>query len=152
GPDLPPLGFVADLDELAQSRKKWGRVSYVHSDYEFINDCAYFDYQRERVFVRTSTGLRRRTREQGKSRNRKIRVTEEITARSRMCPFCESENLALVTDGEQAGCGRPRVKRAFDLVITPSGIKRKVIECRALLQRCLACNKVFVPEEHQRLD
>jgi predicted RecB family nuclease len=150
--DLPPLGFVADLDELAQFRKKWGKVNYVHPDYEFINDCAYFDYQRERVFVRTSTGLRRRTRKQGKSPNSNVRVTAEITARSRQCPFCESEDLALVAAGEQIECGRPRIKRAFDLVITSTGIKRKVIECRARLQRCLACKRVFVPEEHQRLD
>jgi hypothetical protein len=127
-------------------------VNYVHPDYEFINDCAYSDYQRERVFVRTSTGLRKRTRKQGKSRNRKIRVSRRVTARSQKCPFCESENLALVAEGEHVECSRPRVKRAFDLVITASGIKRKVIECRTLLQRCLGCNKTFIPEEHQRLD
>jgi hypothetical protein len=48
GAGLPPLGFVADLDKVAQSRK-WGRVNYVHPDYEFINDCAYFNYQQERL-------------------------------------------------------------------------------------------------------
>jgi hypothetical protein len=44
------------------------------------------------------------------------------------------------------------VKRAFDLVITASGIKRKVIECRAPVLRCLACNRAFVSEEYERLD
>src|SRR5262249_46127347 len=40
----------------------------------------------------------------------------------------------------------------FDLVITPSGIRRKVIECRPRLQRCLGCGREFLPEQHERLD
>ena len=48
--------------------------------------------------------------------------------------------------------GNPRVKRAFDLVITSSGMRRKVIECRPRMQRCLACGRTFVPKQHERLD
>ena len=31
-----------------------GKINFFHPDYEYINDCAYFDYQRQRVYVRTS--------------------------------------------------------------------------------------------------
>jgi hypothetical protein len=46
----------------------------------------------------------------------------------------------------------PRVKRAFDLVLTPSGVKRKVIVCRTSVHQCLQCGTEFVPDHHQRLD
>jgi hypothetical protein len=150
-PGLPALGFVADLDKVAQSRK-WDRVNYVHPDYEFINDCAYFDYQRERVFVRTSTSLRRRTVKARKSPNRRVRVTQHVTVSGGRCPVCKSVEVAPVPRGEKVECGRPHVKRAFDLVVTSGGIRRKVITCRTSVYRCLACGKTFVPEEHQRLD
>ena len=56
-----------------------GKDRFVHPEFNFINDCAYFDYQRERVFVRTSKTLRKRkkvkkgvTSTTGPSENRKI--------------------------------------------------------------------------------
>ena len=36
--------------------------------------------------------------------------------------------------------------------MTSSGIKRKVIECRASMQKCRKCGKVFVPPDYERLD
>jgi predicted RecB family nuclease len=150
-PELPPVGFVRDLDKLAHDRK-WRRVNFVHPDYEFINNCAYFDYQRERVFVRTSRSLRKRIPEQGKSRNGRLRISRRVTVLSQECPFCKSKELALVPKGELGKCRRQRAKRAFDLVITSSGMRRKVIECRVRLQRCLACGRTFLPEQHERLD
>jgi hypothetical protein len=44
-----------------------------------------------------------------------------------------------------------RVKRAFDLVITPSGIRRRVVECRASVYRCPQCDNCFTSERYQRL-
>jgi hypothetical protein len=153
GPDLPPLSFVADLDKLAQSHK-WGKVNYVHPDYEFINDCAYFDYQRERVFVRTNKTLRKRKAKQGdsRSRNRRFRVTQRVSILSQECPFCKGKNLVLVPRGEQVKCRRLRSKRVFDLVISGSGMRRRLIEYSSDVHRCLACNKDFVPEQHEQMD
>src|SRR4051794_24494425 len=53
GPDIPPVAQVHEIDKLAGTRI-WGANRFVHPEYNFINDCAYFDYQRQRVFVRTS--------------------------------------------------------------------------------------------------
>src|SRR5262249_22555963 len=110
-PEFPPVGFVRDLDKLVHDRK-WRRVNFVHPDYEFINNCAYFDYQRERVFVRTSAGLRKRIPKQGKSRNCRLRVSRRVTVLSQECPFCKSKDLAIVPKGELGKCRRQRAKRA----------------------------------------
>jgi hypothetical protein len=45
-----------------------------------------------------------------------------------------------------------RTKRAFDLVLTPGGIRRKVIECKDIVQQCHNCGKVFVPPRYEHLD
>jgi Transposase IS66 family len=44
-----------------------------------------------------------------------------------------------------------RRKRAFDLVITPGAIRRKVIEFRAVAYRCTHCDRCFIPERYERL-
>jgi len=149
--DLPAVSFVADLDKLAHDRK-WRRVNFVHSDYEFINNCAYFDYQRERVFIRTSPSLRRRIPRQHKTRNGRLRVSQRVTVLSQECPFCNSKEILTLSNVNLGKGRRPRVKRAFDLVITSSGMRRKVIECRTRMQRCLTCGRTFVPKQHERLD
>src|SRR4030095_9166149 len=53
---------------------------------------------------------------------------------------------------KQVPTQEPRVKRAFDLVLTPSGVKRKIIACRTSVHQCLQCGTEFVPDHHQRLD
>ena len=149
--DLPAVGFVADLDKLAHDRK-WRRVNFVHPDYEFINNCAYFDYQRERVYIRSSPSLRRKISKQQKTRNGSLRVSQRVTVLSQECPFCNSKDIIIISNGNMGEGRRPRVKRAFDLVITSSGVRRKVIECRSRMQRCVACGRTFVSMQHDRLD
>jgi predicted RecB family nuclease len=148
---LPPVGFVRDLDKMANNRT-WQRVNFVHPDYEFINSCAYFDYQRERVFVRTLPNLRKRILKQGKSCKGTFCISQRVTILSRECPFCKSENLAIIPKGEPAKCKRQRARRVFDLVITRCGMRRRLIEYSSDVHRCLGCNKEFVPEQHKRLD
>jgi len=60
-PAGPAVARVEDLDTLAYPRRS-GSIDFVNPDFEAINKCAYFDYQRERVYVRTSRILRRNTR------------------------------------------------------------------------------------------
>ena len=51
----PAQGDFIQADSLKpKSLYKWGNVDFVLKDMERINDCAYFDYQREKVFIRTN--------------------------------------------------------------------------------------------------
>ncbi len=75
----------------------WGqKMDFFHSDYEFVNNCGYCDYQRQKVYVRTSKTLKkiaRKTGPRGEQHNRKLRVTKQIQIASRKCPACKSSNL-----------------------------------------------------------
>ena len=124
---------VEELDDW-RAPKRWGEIEFVHADFEFVNGCAYFDYQRERVYVRTSKAIRKRQR-------RKHAGAPEPEAPGQPAgPDRRPEVPLLRGHGRRPVCRRrkraagyhPRLKRAFDLVFTPGGIRRQVIECRAV--------------------
>ena len=37
---------------------RFGKIAFVFPELDFVNKCAYFDYQREKVYVRTSKVLK----------------------------------------------------------------------------------------------
>ncbi len=156
--DGQSITWVHDLDTLVQPQR-WGKVDFFHTDFEEVNKCAYFDYQRERVHARTNTTIRRdvvaNRKRRTKHHNARLRVTEQIVIESRTCPNCHGKSLIrgikrkdVVNPPPQLRS--PHVKRALDLVLTPSTIKRKVIQCRSSIHKCQDCGEVFVPWRYQR--
>ncbi len=73
----------------------------------------------------------------------------EITATR--CPFCKSKHIVPLDPKQRPKGVQTRRKRAFDLVITPGAIRRKVIEFRAVAYRCTCCGRCFTPERYERL-
>ena len=147
------IAQVEDLDDLAYP-SKWGPVNFVHPDYKYVNRCAYFDYQRERVYVRTCKILKKTAAKEGKGthKNSKLRVSKRLCIENTRCPICGSKSIPLPSNEWPQSLRMPRTKRAFDLVFTPSGIKRKVIECSSAGHTCQTCGEMFVPPQYDRLD
>jgi predicted RecB family nuclease len=146
----PPVASVHDLDRLGNDRK-WRRVCFFHPDFAYINNCAYFDYQRQRVFVRTSRTLKKNHKRRHEQQNRKLRVSRQFQITSSKCPACHGTDIIQLEKGNRANIKAPRVKRAFDLVFTGGGIKRRVIECKARLHQCRTCGQSYVPDRYKRL-
>jgi predicted RecB family nuclease len=147
----PRVASVMELDELARA-VKWTKFS--DADFDFVNKRAYFDYQRTRVFVRTSAVLRRHNRKAPHPRtwkNQQIRATHQIEITASKCPSCKSKNLIVIPAKERPKGLRPRGKRAFDIVVTPGAVRRKVIELRTIAYRCARCEHCFVPDRYQRV-
>ena len=147
---------VARVQELErfESSRTWKRVDFVHEDFDLINQRAYFDYQREWVFVRSSRVLRKNFGLRRKGSRNSVRATKKITIGDGKCPACgndEIETGVKFTRSEMT-CPVPRLKSSFDLVLTPACVKRRVIEYRSSVHRCKECGHLFVPERHQRLD
>jgi predicted RecB family nuclease len=149
----PAVTWVAELDKLAGG-PKWGDVDFFHPDYTYINRCAYFDYQRQRVFVRTSKRIRKSVRKAGTRprHNRKLRLSQRVSIASPRCPACKSTNVVAVDRRTTPKIHTRRAKRVFDLVLTGGRIRRKVIECKAVVQKCGDCDAVFTPTKYERLD
>jgi predicted RecB family nuclease len=145
-----PVPDVQDADQIP-FRQGWGTISFVHPDFAHINKCAYFNYQRQRVYIRTSKLLKRIRGGGGKRVNSKLRVSKRIVIEGRSCPQCKSKAIVQIPRNSRE-IKDPRSKKAFDLVFTPAGVKRRVIECRTIPYRCQKCGTAFLPDRYERLD
>jgi hypothetical protein len=146
----PQVVHVKDLDKLAYPRR-WRRPEFLNSDFEAVNNCAYFDYQRQRIFVRTSKTIRKHLRKPGLHHNRKIRVSKRLEIAATKCSGCGSTEITKLQKPALAGGGSTKVKRAFDVAVTSEGMRRQVIECRAAAYQCARCGHCFTSERYQRL-
>jgi hypothetical protein len=139
---------ICRADELAirSSRREWCKADFAIADFGFVNDRAYFDYQRDRVFIRTNKTLRtsksRKRRKQGKKH---LRVNSHIEITSTACSFCKGTELTHKADGRL-------VRLAYDLRMTGSGIRRWVTRFATHWHYCARCQKRFLPSDYLRLE
>jgi predicted RecB family nuclease len=139
---------VAWADEVLapSSRREWCRARFALQDLDHVNRCAYFDYQREKVYLRTSKAVRRACLRQRKKRARaKLPVNREVEIGSNVCPGCKGKRITRL-DGEMHS------KLAYDLKFTAGGIRRQVIRCTTARHRCDDCKLLFLPKRYKRLD
>ena len=101
-----------------------------------INRCAYFDYQRERVLVRTSDAVKRSVLR--KVRNRRRGRLNKIVecARPSRCARCG--NGGVIKHGAVS-------KTVHDLKLFNGGIKRWTVKYLAHRYLCKQCGKSFLP-------
>jgi predicted RecB family nuclease len=139
-----PITRVEEMDPVS-CRRDWCRADFAVPDFGFINERAYYDYQRNRVYVRTSKTIRRsqvKQKARKGTRNRANRMVELIAEK---CPFCGSGDLSRIRSGRLA-------RLAFDLRTTRSGIRRWVTRYTTSYHCCTGCGKQFLPWEYLRLD
>lgn len=84
--------------------------------------------------------LRKHIPKPGVQRNRRLRLTRRVQIVSSKCPHCKSNHIIQLARKQFKGIGS-RIKRSLDLAITPSGIKRIVIECRSPVHECQVCDR-----------
>ena len=89
--------LVSQVEEMNpdSSRPEWCRPEFTIPDFEIINKCAYFDYQRDKIFVRTNEALKERrsqkTQQEGQKRYLWANNTIEIS--SQKCPSCGGTDI-----------------------------------------------------------
>jgi len=139
---------VSRVEEIAlpSSRPEWCRTEFAVPDFAFINERAYFDYQHDRVFIRTNKTLKqRRSRKRSRQGKKNLWANRSLEITCQECPFCGGTELTRNPDGRL-------VRLAFDLRITRSGIKRWVMRFTTTWHRCSGCDRRFLPRDYLRLD
>ena len=143
---------VTPIEELDKTRYVVPWRKFANPDLVFVNKRAYFDYQRQRVYVRGNAALRRRYHARDENRNRKgPAASRRVQIIASRCPACGKRNLDTVAKPTTAMGIITRSKRTFHLQITELGIKRQVIDCRTTIYRCRDCGHHFTPERYHRL-
>ena len=125
----PEVVHAEELGKNAQS--KWKAFKSPLPDMERINEAAHWDYQRDRVFVRTGT---------------KARPVRKRSARSRTCRRKAETIVASKPQHSCPECGkRWRIKTRLltrtveDLVFGRDSVKRRVVRYEFQVYRCRGC-------------
>jgi len=137
---------VVQVESLANETERrndaLGKQKYAMADFEAITKCAYFEYQRARVFLRTNFNFRNIQRRQSrKEKKPAVRVNKVVVCRARTCPFCKCRDLALNEI-------RPHTKLSFDLRISRGGMSRIVTRYRCHWYKCSRCCRCFLPNAY----
>jgi hypothetical protein len=139
-----PVGRVEEHGG-PSGRPDWHNTAAALPDFDHIRKCGYFDYQREKVYFRTSKAIRKACARVARGRANKLPPNRTIEIRQETCPGCNSSNILRMKT-------RTHVKVAYDLRFSPGGIRRMVVYCTAALHRCREYKKDFHPERYKRRD
>ena len=80
---------------------KWGITNYVLKDFEEINSRAYFDYQREHIYLRTNKRLYRAVKKNENNKRAYNKIDRKVSLFPEKCPFCKSKNLIKIRTSEK---------------------------------------------------
>lgn len=136
----PADGKSSQREVVLTSDMKWespyhfGRIAFALPEMEAINKAAYWDYQRERVYMRSGKKfLRCRVPAATRHDKPKPNTTIGYLAASH-CPTCKSKKI----------CSHgTRSKTLIDLRFMKYGIKRWVVRYMIHRQRCQSCGSIF---------
>ncbi len=127
---------IVHTKELARTSHKWGRPVFALKDLERASTCAYFDYQRERVFVRTSRKIAN-AEKANKKKAHSLPVNKRIEVSCKRCSHCNSRKIY--------PCQRVS-RRVTDLRFYSGVVKRWVVQYESWRYQCRRCGKTFLPE------
>jgi predicted RecB family nuclease len=124
---------VKHTNEFQKARPRWQMFApknYALDDLRHINRCGYFDYQREKVFVKTHKHLRKISDSRQKRKSHNFRPNKIVDIVLKKCPTCSAKNLKPTNS---------RYRHLLDLRFTKSGVKRAVIRIRCWSYICPNC-------------
>jgi predicted RecB family nuclease len=131
----PQNGDVVCTSEMkGENPYRFGRIAFALPAMDAINKAAYWDYQRERVYVKSSKkSLRHRMRPPTRYSKPKPNITIDYQAAS-SCPTCNSKKI--YSHGTKS-------KTIIDLRFMKFGIKRWIVRYMIHRQRCQSCKSIF---------
>ena len=118
-------------------QRTFGKFESALPEFAKINDAAYWNYQRSKVYARTDKVIRRLVRK-SQDRSKTIAVEQEVTVVDlpKACPRCNATRLWTCHRGSHV---------VHDLKITRRGIKRWAVRYRYCMYRCSECRMEMTP-------
>jgi predicted RecB family nuclease len=122
-----------------ESTYKFGKADFLLSDFEHVNNCAYYDYQREKVYFRAE----KRIRHHVTTKKRRYRINKQVEIpHPNQCEHCGSTLMYRHS--------RQR-KVVFDIYSNGAGVKRWVVQYQTMRIKCRSCNKLSVSEDYHAI-
>ncbi|NQT59610.1 MAG: transposase, partial [Bacteroidetes bacterium] len=113
---------------------------YADPTIESLHKYSLFDYQRQRVFVRTDDFIKKSEKRRIRKKKSVLRPNKSITYTARICVRCKSRSIR---------AAKPISKDIIDLKFTNSGVKRWITRFSSFEYQCKECGLLFSPERYR---
>jgi hypothetical protein len=129
--------YTTELQPAVTRKHQFGKKEFCLPDFGFVNQCAYFDYQRDKVYVRGGKRPTLAEPHRRPKRPRSYRANRRIEVRCKRCLYCNSRHLSE---------GRALSKRTIDMKFFGGGVKKWVTVYSSWMYRCLSAAR---PSSHR---
>ena len=144
-PEATATPLVQLVSEIrVDSHGRFGKVDFAVPEMGFINKCARFNYQRDKVLLRTDPAVRASIRRK-RARARPIRRANlEIRCDPPVhCPHCGATQITSLRSKSHS-------KLIYDLKFTRTGVKRCAIRYHSQRSQCQRCGKTFYSDRYPK--
>lgn len=134
------LPKIIRTDEMIKERPRWELFrpkEYALEDLKHVNKCAYFDYQREKVFLRTHRQFKAINKRHRMLKRTKICPNRIVNIECVRCPRCQKKSIEQI---KQLG------RLLIDLKFSKTGVKKWITKFHSYRYRCRKCGHVFSSE------
>ena len=128
---------IASVEEIkVRGTYKFGTIDFCVPEFDYINKCAYFDYQRSKISLSRKPNRRKLNPLRAPRKRRTYPVDRTVVVMPpRRCIGCGSGSLYKH--------GRYK-KVVFDLKFSNCGVRRHIVRYVAPRMRCRLCKKAFL--------
>lgn len=133
-PTSPEVVRTEDSQRHARRRHQFGKQQPALPGFDYLNKCAYFDHQRDKVFVRTIPQLRVVKQRRRRARRLVLPINKVVELSCKRCLSCNSRKLFQI-----GGISR----QIIDLKYFRDGVKRWVTKYVSWRYRCTKCGATF---------
>ncbi len=106
-----------------------------------INDAAYWDYQRDKIYIRSNPSLRSAVKRKRRNRRRSLPINTTVApSRPRNCPACNSTRVVL--NGRDS-------RLVFDMRFSDGGLRRWISKFVVDYYKCDGCGVSFVSDDRK---
>lgn len=138
------IEFVDNLRPPDEDKKRFKNMEYSSEDVEVITKCAYFEYQRNRIYWRADNKFKQVIKRQKKLENLNIKFNKILNIKALKCPNCKSKSIS------------PSLKdfyttTIFDLKFSKFGIKRWITQYKTSKYKCNDCDERFIPPAYKKI-
>ena len=113
---------------------KFGRTDYVLDNFYLINKCAYFDYQRTKIFFRINKHIRKSIIKKDLSSNNFNKIDKIINNHPGECPNCNHTLFHILNNSG---------KTVINIKFMKYGIKKWIVRYQRNKFKCKKCDKII---------
>jgi predicted RecB family nuclease len=139
-PTLPKLSRTEELKTDVPHWEMFRARDYALEDFKHIVKCAYFDYQREKVFFRTHQHFKTINKHHRKLMRTNTRPNSTVILECHTCPRCNSKRIGMIKRMSHA---------VIDLRFFKTGVKKWITRTDSSRYHCQQCQHDFSSEDRR---